>query len=70
MSEESIRKATTQKTEGSDHFTCHVNSKRFTISEGDWGEYYAARIEVWFKDSNGKERKLMEKVYAVEGWMR
>ena len=70
LSEKSIKKATTQKTEGSDKFTCHVNSKRFTIYEGDWGEYYAARIEVWFKDSNGKERKLMEKVYSVEGWMR
>lgn len=45
-------------------------SKEFTIYEGDWGKYYAARFEVWFKPSNGKpERKLIEKNYKIEGWM-
>lgn len=45
--------------------------QEFTIYEGDWGDYYAARIEVWHKDAQtGMERKLMEKVYRVEGWMR
>ena len=48
-----------------------VNKQSFTIYEGDWGDYYAARIEVWFKSSEtNKENKLMEKVYRVEGWMR
>lgn len=43
----------------------------FTIYEGDWGKPYAARFEVWFKpDSGGKERKLLEKNYKIEGWMR
>ena len=48
-----------------------VNKQSFTIYEGDWEDYYAARIEVWFKSSEtNKESKLMEKVYRVEGWMR
>ena len=52
-------------------FTQLVNKKRFTIYEGDWEDYYAARIEVWHKDaSTQKETKLLEKVYRVDGWMR
>lgn len=52
-------------------FSKLVNKQKFTIYEGDWGDYYAARIEVWHKDAKtGKETKLMEKVYRVEGWMR
>ena len=48
-----------------------VNKQSFTIYEGDWDDYYAARIEVWFKSTEtNKERKLLEKVYRVEGWMR
>lgn len=48
-----------------------VDKKGFTIYEGNWEEYYAARIEVWHKDaSSGIETKLMEKIYKVEGWMR
>lgn len=43
----------------------------FTIYEGDWEKYYAARIELWFVPANGgKERKLTERVFKVEGWMR
>lgn len=43
----------------------------FTIYEGDWGKPYAARFEVWFKpNNNGQERKLIEKIYKIEGWMR
>jgi len=43
----------------------------FTIYEGDWGQPYAARFEVWFKPDNGKqERKIFTKNYKIEGWMR
>lgn len=43
----------------------------FTIYEGDWGQPYAGRFEVWFKPDNGqKERKLFSKNYKIEGWMR
>ena len=44
--------------------------KEFTIYEGDWGKYYAARIEMWFIPTNGgKPRKLKEKLFRVQGWM-
>lgn len=46
------------------------NHKDFTIYEGDWEDYYAVRVEVWYKPTKGKARKLMEKVYRMEGWMR
>lgn len=42
----------------------------FTIYEGDWGKPYAARFEVWYKPSNGNERKLTQKNYIIEGWQR
>lgn len=43
----------------------------FTIYEGDWGDPYLARFELWFKpDAGGKEKKLSEKIYKIEGWMR
>ncbi|WP_035337294.1 hypothetical protein [Dokdonia sp. PRO95] len=43
----------------------------FTIYEGDWGQPYGARFEVWFipDDKNGEE-KLVQKNYIIEGWMR
>lgn len=50
-------------------FTKIVDNKSFVIEEGDPGDSYAARIEVWHSDAKtGKERKLVEKVYKVEGW--
>lgn len=48
-----------------------VSSTHVTIYEGDWGKPYAARFEVWFvPDSGGPERKLIEKVFRIEGWQR
>ena len=48
-----------------------LSNTDFTIYEGDWGKPYAARFEVWFvPDSKSPERKLMEKVYKIEGWER
>lgn len=42
----------------------------FMISEGDWGEPYAARFEIWYRPDHGKERKLLQKNYKLEGWQR
>jgi hypothetical protein len=43
----------------------------FSITEGDWGKPYAARFEVWFKPDSGQpERKLLERTFRIEGWMR
>ena len=48
-----------------------LSNTDFTIYEGDWGKPYAARFEVWFQpDSGAMERKLLEKVYKIEGWQR
>ena len=48
-----------------------LSNTDFTIYEGDWGKPYAARFEVWFQpDSGAPERKLLEKVYRIEGWQR
>jgi hypothetical protein len=40
----------------------------FTIYEGDWDVYYAARFEVWFRPDYGDERKLMQKNFKISGW--
>ncbi|KAA2239047.1 hypothetical protein F0L74_22820 [Chitinophaga agrisoli] len=54
-----------------EHYTRYETTGDFTIYEGDWGKPYAARFEVWFDPADGgPERKLMEKVYKIEGWMR
>lgn len=43
----------------------------FTIYEGEWGQYYGARFEVWFRPhKGGAERKLFEKNYRIQGWQR
>ena len=42
-----------------------------TVYEGDWGVYYPARFELWFRPASGKpERKLLEKIFKIEGWQR
>jgi hypothetical protein len=48
-----------------------LSSTNFTIYEGDWGQPYAARFEVWFiPDSGQKERQLVARVFKIEGWQR
>lgn len=71
LSAERIQQASTVEVKGHTGFGLVANGQQFTIYEGDWDDYYAARIEVWHKDaSTGKETKLLEKIYRVEGWMR
>ena len=44
---------------------------RITVYEGSWGIYYPARFELWFSPASGEpERKLLEKIYMIEGWER
>lgn len=58
----------TWSTETSERFGAKAG---FTIYEGDWGKPYAARFEVWFKPDSGKtERKLVERIFKIEGWQR
>lgn len=71
LSSERIAKASKVAVPSTTSFSKLVEGQSFTIYPGDWGDYYAARIEVWHRDAKtGKERKLMEKVYRVEGWQR
>lgn len=71
LSEDRLPERSTVSVDSTTYFSQLVNQKEFTIYEGDWEDYYAARIEVWYRDSETKqERKLCEKVYRVEGWMR
>ncbi|MAS92850.1 MAG: hypothetical protein CMO55_06595 [Verrucomicrobiales bacterium] len=48
-----------------------LSNTNITIYEGDWGKPYAARFELWFiPDSGEDERKLLERVFKIEGWQR
>lgn len=52
-------------------FILYTSKNVFTIYEGDWGEPYAARFELWFKPKNEmKAIKVLEKNYKIEGWQR
>lgn len=71
LSVEEIEERSKVKIDSTASFKQLVDKQGFSIYEGDWEDYYAARIEVWFRDAATKqERKLAEKVYRVEGWMR
>lgn len=71
LSEERILKESRVSINSTTSFSQLISRKKFTIYEGDWGDYYAARIEVWHRNAETKqEMKLLEKVYRVEGWMR
>ena len=71
LSEDRLPERSTVSVGATSSFSRIVTQKEFTIYEGDWDDYYAARIEVWFRDAESKqEKKLCEKVYRVEGWMR
>ena len=40
-----------------------------TVNEGSVGVYYPARFELWFAPRSGMpEKKLMEKIFRIEGW--
>lgn len=69
LSADRMKQRTTEKITGKGEHTIGVG-KEFTIYEGDWGQYYAARLEIWFVPANGgKPRKLKEKLFKVQGWM-
>ena len=71
LSDYRLKKASMVQINGTSTFSKLVDKQEFTIYEGVFHDYYAARIEVWFKDAKtGDEKKLLEKVYRVEGWMR
>ena len=42
----------------------------FTIYEGNWGDKYGSRIELWYQPSNGQEYEVEERNFIIEGWQR
>ena len=41
------------------------------IKEGSWGDYYAARVELWYMPISGGEPQLLNTaIYKIEGWSR
>ena len=71
LSEDRIERASTQIAQWSSNAAELLAYRApFTIYEGSWGIYYPARIEIWFRPaSGGTPRKLLEKIFRVEGWM-
>ena len=71
LSEDRLEESSRVEIDSTTSFSKLVNKQEFTIYEGDWEDYYAARVEVWHRNAATKqERKLLEKVYRIEGWMR
>ena len=71
LSENVMRRNTSVSCSATKTFSKLVEKREFVIYEGDWGDYYAVRVEVWHRDSaTCQEVKIMEKVYRMEGWMR
>ena len=69
LSADRMKQRTTEKIAGKGEHTIGIG-KEFTIYEGDWGKFYAARLEIWFIPANGGvPRKLKEKLFRVQGWM-
>lgn len=42
----------------------------FTVYEGDWGDKYGSRMELWYQPLNGQEYKVEERNFIIEGWQR
>lgn len=70
LSDDVMHRNTRVSVQGHHAFGKVVDKRTFVIYEGDWEDYYAVRVEVWFKPDKGKARKLLQKVYRMEGWMR
>ena len=58
------------KSEGK-HSVETKNTQYFTVHEGPWDDYYAARVELWYQPESGGEEQLLHSViYQIEGWSR
>ncbi len=59
------------KTYGDSSSKLYYSQLDFTIYEGNWEEYYGARIELWFTpDDGGPKRKVWEANCKIQGWQR
>jgi len=70
LSEESITersRISIKKTKG--QYKRFGTDRYFTIYEGDFGEPYGSRIEVWYESEMGDEKLILQENYIIEGWM-
>ena len=70
LSKSRVKEASTVDFSNHSSFGKIIDRQRFTIYEGDWGDYYLVRVEVWHRDMSGREKMLISKIYRMEGWMR
>ncbi|HNS22904.1 MAG TPA: hypothetical protein PKH24_20565 [Sedimentisphaerales bacterium] len=72
LSSSDLRKYSNERTGWSDDPNeLFYSNTNVTLYEGDWGQPYAARFELWFvPDSGQAERKLLERIFKIEGWQR
>ena len=71
LSEDRLPEMSKVRIDSTHSFSKLADKAEFTVYEGDFGDYYAARVEVWYRNAaTGKEQKLMEKTYRVDGWQR
>lgn len=81
LSEHNVKTSTTLLVEPSDTSRIYKMTDKepnrwnatdeFTIHEGSWGDYYAARVELWYQPESGGEEQLLHSViYQIEGWSR
>ena len=53
-----------------DNLESQIWKGEFTVYEGDWGDKYGSRMELWYQPSNGQEYKVEERNFIIEGWQR
>jgi len=53
-----------------DNFDEKYREGAFTIYEGDWGDKYGSKIELWYQPFNGEEYLVQERNFIIEGWQR
>ena len=71
LSDSRVRQRSEVPVTSHNSFGTIAQRQEFTIYEGIWGEPYAVRVEVWFKEQNThRSRMLTSKIYKMEGWMR
>ncbi len=70
LSEPKLQNRTKNKiTELSNNYVLYEGES--VIYEGTFEQFYPVRFEMWFKaKETGKERKLAEKKYLIDGWDR
>lgn len=70
LSSKKIKRETQLEVENtSDELEEFESDNIFVVEEGEWGNYYGSRVEVWFRpdDSAKPERKLLVKNYVIQG---